>query len=582
MATKKYSEADILVIGGGIAGIRAAIEGAQQGVDVILANKGYVGQDGAAVWMAGGGYQAALYPPDSLDQHIKDTLKGGYYLNKQDLVEKFLSLAPASVEDLAKWRVRWKKEKGKYSQIRIMGETHPRSMMNTKTGEHLGGEYRKALPRQLRLKKNVRLVEDTPMIDLLKNGDQVVGAVGLDMKDGHFHVIRAKSTILATGGFMACYEFNTANPTLTGDGHGMAYRAGAKMCDMEFIQFFPAATLWPPNLYRDVYPYGLFFEIYGHLYNSLGERFMERYYPLEKEFVTREAQSRAICKEVREGRGSPHGGAYLSLRHLPRNLLDHFLKETYNIPFFKSLREAGVDLHQDALEIGPGAHYVQGGCQVDANCQTSLPGLYAAGECAGGKDGADRLAGNALPFCMTMGYVAGIEAANRAKAMDLPDIDEAHSEEICDKASAPLQKKKGFRAVELKRQIQKLMSTYNMYQRKEDELESALKELEVIRKEKLPNLCASSKSKVFNLEWLHTIEVKNMLDVSEMSMGCALRRQETRGLHERADYPDEDPGWLKNNIVTKVDSEMHFSTEPVIFSYLPPPDDRRYKNGLNP
>lgn len=577
MAIKKYIETDVLVIGGGIAGIRAAIEAAQQGVDVILANKGYVGQDGAAVWMAGGGYQAALSAPDSVDQHIKDTIKAGYYLNQQDLVKTFLSLAPQSVEDLAKWKVRWCKKDGKYHQTRIMGETYPRSMMHAKTGEHLGGEYRKALPRQVRLKKNVGLVEDTPMIDLLKNGDEVVGAVGFDMKDGDFQVIRAKSTILATGGFMACYEFSTANNTLTGDGHGMAYRAGAKMCDMEFVQFFPAATLWPSNLYRDAYPYELFYNVYGHMYNNLGERFMERYYPVEKEFVPREAQSRAICKEVREGKGSPHGGAYLSLRHLPRNFLDRFLEETYNVPFYKSLREAGVDLRYDAIEIGPGAHYVQGGSRISVKCETSLPGLYAAGECAGGRDGADRLAGNALPFCMAMGYVAGKEAANRANSVELQAIDEDQLEEICKETLAPLDRKEGFGPLELRKEIKRLMSTYNMYQREEKELEDALKALDVIRKEKLPNLCISAKNRRFNIEWLHAIELRNMLDVSEMSMGCAIQRKETRGLHERADYPDEDPGWLKNNIVTKVGDEMQFTTEPVKFSFMEPPGESQAK-----
>jgi succinate dehydrogenase / fumarate reductase flavoprotein subunit len=572
MTTKKYTDTDVLIIGGGIAGIRAAIEASEQGVGVLLANKGYVGRDGAAVWMAGGGYQAVLYPPDSIDQHIRDTIKAGYYLNRQDLVEAFLSLAPESVEDLAKWRVRWRKEGGKYPQIRMMGETYPRSMMHTKPGGHFGGEYRKALPRQLRLKKNVNALEDTPMIDLLKKGDHVVGAVGIDMKDGNFQVVRAKSTILATGGFMACYDFTTANPTLTGDGHGMAYRAGAKMCDMEFVQFFPAATLWPPNVYRDVYPYGLFFEMYAHLYNSLGERFMERYYPLEKEFVPREAQSRAICKEVREGRGSPHGGAYLSLRHLPRNLLDHYLRQTYEIPWFKSLRAVGVDLQYDAVEIGPGAHYTQGGCEVTVRCETSLPGLYAAGECAGGKDGADRLAGNALPFCMAMGCVAGKEAAKRAKSMDLPDMDKAHLEEVCEVALKPMNRKKGFKASVLKKEVRKLMSDCNMYQRKGQELEAALKDLAVMKKEKLPELFAVCKSKTYNLEWLHAIELKNMVDVSEMSIGSALRRKETRGLHERADFPDEDPAWIKNIMITRVGDDMQFTTEPVAFPYMKPPE----------
>jgi succinate dehydrogenase/fumarate reductase flavoprotein subunit len=235
-------------------------------------------------------------------------------------------------------------------------------------------------------------------MDILKNGETVVGAAGIDNRAGTFIVIKARSTILATGGFMDCFEFTTANPTLTGDGHAMAYRAGVRMTGMEFIQFFPAACLWPSNLYRDNYPYELIYSLRGILYNKHGERFMERYYPVEKDFVPREAMSKAIAKEVREGRGSAHGGAYLSFRHLPRNLLDTYLKETWDVPFFQSLREAGVDLREDAIEMGPAAHYVQGGCWIDEKCRTNLPGLYAAGEVgSGGKDGADRLASMPCP-----------------------------------------------------------------------------------------------------------------------------------------------------------------------------------------
>lgn len=447
--------------------------------------------------------------------------------------------------------------------------------MHTKPGEHVGTEFRKALPRQLRLKKNIQVIQDTFVIDLLKREGRVVGAAGLDMKDGSFHIVAAKCTILATGGFMACYEFTTANPTLTGDGHGMAYRAGAEMCDMEFIQFFPAAALWPPNVRRAHYPYSLFFELYGILFNSRGERFMERYYPVEKDFIQREAQSRAIAREVREGRGSPHGGAYLSFRHMPRNLLNHFLEVRWEVPFFKDLRKVGVDIREDALEIGPAAHYIQGGCWINDRCETSLPGLYAAGECAGGKDGADRLAGNALSFCMGMGYVAGREAATQARSEGFPSLDEDQVEAVCSEALSPFDRTKGIKAVELKREIRRLMSTYNMYHRKEEEMQSSLDQLAGMRKEMLPALRTSAQTRRFNLDWIHAMEARNMLDVAEMSFGCAIRRKESRGLHERADYPDQDPGWLKHNIITNVDGEMQFTTEPVDFSYMKPPESSK-------
>jgi len=568
-----FIETDVLIVGGGIAGIRAEIEASHQGVNVIFANKGYLGQDGAVVWMAGGGYQAALYPPDSIDQHIKDTIEAGKYLNNQELVSAFLSLAPDSVHDLARWGVRWKKEGGKYAQILMPGETYGRAMLHVKPGEHLGGEYRKALPRQARKQKNVTIMNDTFIIDLLKNGNTVVGAVGLDIRSGQLLFIKAKSTILATGGFMDCFEFTTANSTVTGDGHGMAYRAGARMTGMEFTQFFPAATLWPPNVYGDAYAYGLIYELYGIFYNKHGERFMERYYPVKKEFVTRQAQSRAIAREVREGRGSLHGGAYLSFRHLPKNLLNTFLEERRDVTFFKSLIEAGVDIREDAIEIGPAAHYCAGGCWINTRCETNLPGLYAAGELgSGGKDGADRLAGNALPFCMAMGYISGKEAANRAKKIDMPEIDKSRLEAICAEAQAPLERKDGIRPNDIKKKIRKLMSSYMLFDRKEEELKTGIKELQHMRNEMLPELWVSARTRTFNLEWVEAFEAKNMLDVAEMAMRSALMRTESRGLHERADYPDESPEWLKRTIVSRRRNEMQLTTEPVVFSYVKPPD----------
>jgi len=518
MLAKDTVETDVLTIGGGIAGIMASMEASDHGANVVLVNKGYVGQDGAAVWMAGGGYQAALYPPDSVEQHARDTIEAGKFLNNQDLVYTFLSLAPRSIRDLARWGVRWRKEGGKYQQIRMPGQTYGRTMLHVQPGQHLGGEYRKALPHQLRRKKNIKIINDVFVVDLVRNGDAVVGAIGIDIRDGKFVVFEAKATILATGGFMDCFEFTTANPTLTGDGHAMAYRAGVRMTGMEFIQFFPAAVLWPANLYRDNYAYGLVYSLRGILYNRHGERFMERYYPVEKDFVPREAMSKAIAREVREGRGSPHGGAYLSFRHLPRNLLDSYLKETWSIPFFQSLREAGVDIREDAIEIGPAAHYVQGGCWINDKCETNLPGLYAAGEVgSGGKDGADRLAGNALPFCAAMAYVAGKEAAEHAGNVASPKLDKAHVETLCAEASTPLDRQDGVRPTEMKKRIRKLMSKYMIFDRKGDELEQLVTELEAMRREMLPKLFSSARTQRYNMEWTGALEARNMLDVAEMS-----------------------------------------------------------------
>ncbi len=568
-------ETDVLVIGGGIAGIRAAAEAANSGVTVMLTNKGHVGRDGAAVWMAGMGYQAALYPPDSLEVHVEDTVKGGKYLNNQKLVHDFLKLAPDSVNDLAKWGMRFGRKDGKFVQVQLPGETYPRSMCHTFSSQSLGGEYRKVLPRQVMNKKNIRVMNDLFIIDLLTCDDRVVGALGVDLRNSLFRVVKAKYTILATGGYMALFDFSTANPTLTGDGQGMAFRAGVRMVGMEFIQFFPAAAIWPRIVYRDHFPYTLLWRLRGIFYNSIGERFMERYYPVEKDFATREAMSRAIYREVKEGRGSPHGGAYVSFRHLPRNLINTFLEEMKDNPFMKALQEAGVDIREDAIEIGPAAHYVHGGCWINERCETNLKGLYAIGEVgAGGKDGADRLAGNALPFCMAMGYIAGKEVAREAANDAVPEIDMQQAEELCQEAQKPLNRKNGITAFDMKKKLQRLMSDAMIFDRNKKDLEQALSELTRMRNEEYGNLAVSNKSKTFNLEWMEALEARNMLDAAEMSMRAALMREESRGLHQRSDFPEPKSEWLKHILITKNGDHMDFTTEPVSFPYVKPNQEK--------
>jgi succinate dehydrogenase/fumarate reductase flavoprotein subunit len=567
---KELIETDVLVIGGGIAGIRAAIEAANQKADVVLANKGYVGKDGAAVWMAGGGYQAALYPPDSIEQHVEDTIRAGKFLNNQVLVREFLKLAPETITEFVRWGARFAKQDGKYIQIKLPGETHPRSVSHAIVGESLGGEYRKILPRQVRMHERVKLLNDTLVIDLMKDGESVVGATAIDLRDSSLKVIRAKSTVLATGGFMALFEFTTANPTLTGDGHGMAFRAGARMMGMEFIQFFPAATLWPRNVYRDNYPYTLLWRLRGIFYNRIGERFMERYFPVEKDFATREAMSRAIFREVREGRGSPHGGAYVSFRHLPRNLINVFLEEVKDNPYMAALKEVGVDIREDAVEVGPAAHYVQGGCWVNERCETTLPGLYAAGEVgSGGKDGADRLAGNALPFCMAMGMIAGREAALHAKQVTKPKLDDRQADEVYNAALTPLERKAGTRPYEIKKKIRTLMSQHMVYDRNKKDLEAALNEMVEIRND-IARMRIAAGTHCFNMELMDTQEARNMVDTAEMSIRSAIAREESRGLHQRSDFPEERKEWLKYIYVEQAGEKMKLSTEPVTFPLIKP------------
>lgn len=569
MRTEDVIQTDVLVIGGGIAGIRAAIEAEANGVKVILVNKGPFGRDGAAVWMAGDGFQAAMYPPDSLEQHIHDTIKGGHYLNNQVLVKTFLSLAPQAVEEISKWGMRLAKHDNTFMQARLPGETYPRSIQHVHSGKMLGAEYRKVLPRQVRKRKNIEVREDVFFVDLLNNGDQITGAIGLDLLSGSPMVFNAKATILATGGFMSCYPFTTANGTATGDGHGAAYRAGVRMTGMEFIQCMPTTALWPEVVRGDMFPYSLLNHLYAIFYNRFGERFMEKYYPVEKDWATREAAARAIAKEVREGRGSPHGGAYLSFRHLPKNLLNEFLEEKKESEFLKNLKKINFDLREDALEVGPGVHYVQGGCWIDEKCRTNKKGLYAIGEVgSGGKDGADRLAGNSLPFCMAMGIVAGKDAAECAKSGGFPETDTDQADRLVEKLCAPLDRGEGVSAPEVKERVREILGKHAIFERNPEGLNAGIKEIELIKEQKLPRMSTRAKTKAFNREWMDALEAENMVCVAEMTLRAALIREESRGLHERVDFPEADSKWLKHTIIEKMDNHLSFSFEPVTFPYV--------------
>ena len=343
------------------------------------------------------------------------------------------------------------------------------------------------------------------------------------------------------------------------------------MTGMEFVQFFPTAAILPPIVHGDIFPYGLLLYIYGMFYNKMGERFMERYYPVEKDWATREAASRAIANEVREGRGSPHGGAYLSLKHIPRNLMSAFLDANKESLFLQNLESAGLDIREDAMEVGPGAHYVQGGCWIDEKCRTNLGRLYAIGEVgSGGKDGADRLAGNSLPFCMAMGYVAGKEVAKSASSVALPEVDKAQVDMLTRKIGSYLDRKEGVRPVEIKDRVRGILGEHGIFDRNEEDLNLGIKDIEDIREKMLPRLCTAARTKTFNLEWMEALEAENMVDVAEMTLRSALVRKESRGLHERIDYPEASSEWLKHIIIKKVDGEMAFSTEAVTFPYVQP------------
>ncbi|MDP2718702.1 MAG: FAD-binding protein, partial [Dehalococcoidia bacterium] len=538
--------ADVLIIGTGMAGVNAAVEAKKSGVEPVLVNKGLLGKDGAATWMAGWGFSTPIYPGDSLDVIVNDTIKCGKYLNNQENVYAYLKASLPSLKDMEEWGIKYLKKGDTYiDPYHMPGHSFPRHpKLEGYDGRMTGYEYKRVFEHKVKTSK-IKTVEDCFIQELICEGGVVKGAYGINLNTGEPIAFAAKSVIMATGGFMGCYEFTSANPTLTGDGHAAMYRAGVEMVDMEFVQFLPTVAVWPlalkgvPN-----YCWDLYINLHGIFYNQKGERFMERYNPGDKDWTTREKLSRAIWREIIEGRGSPRGGCYLTFRHLPRNLLKETLEAVGKMYFKEYLDEAGIDLVYDGWEVAPGAHYVQGGARLDPKCQTNLEGLFAVGEAgSGSKDGADRLPGTALPFCMGQGYIAGREAAARAKKVSMPKV-KVTAEQVAG-LKAALGRKTGASPVEVKKQVKAIMSKYTMYSRTEKGLEAALAEIRDLKKNALPKLATKNKNGIQNKEWTDALEVANMLDVGEIMSISAGQRQETRGLQERDDFPKAEEAWLK-------------------------------------
>lgn len=557
-------KADVLVIGAGIAGIFAAIEANDLGADVTLITKGLLGQDGAATWMAGYGLQAALYPPDSPEIHAQDTIKAGRFLNDQELVYTLTKEIPALVRKLNRWGVRYRKENGKFVMWRLPGETYPRVPALARAGQYAGHEYRRVLTKEIR-RRNIKVLEDIAIVDLLQSDGSVVGAVGLDIRQGSLNVFKAKSTILATGGHMGCYRVTTS-PCATGDGSAMAYRAGAEIADMEFADFYAYTAIWPPITVGEIWPTAFRYELNGILYNGVGDDFMRRY------TGAKNVPPMAIQREVQEGRGSAHGGAYLSIRHLPANLIRNFLDQMGGVKWLERLEAVGFDIYNDAVEVAPAGLCSFGGCNINLKCETNIHGLYAAGEIAARREGAYTTAGNSIPLCMALGCIAGRETARRASEIEIPRIDEEQVDELYRNMLVPMEREEGLSPIQVKQAIQDILGEYaGLVGRTKERLEKGLSEIERLRQEDLTRLSVSAKNKKFNLEWAGAITVRNMTDITELIIRAALTRTESRGLHFREDFPEEHPEWLKRIIMVKRGEKVITTIEPVTFPYMKPP-----------
>jgi succinate dehydrogenase flavoprotein subunit len=542
-------ERDVLVIGAGGAGLRAAIEALAQGASVGVVCKSLLGK--AHTVMAEGGIAAAMAnvdPADDWRTHFLDTMRGGKMLNNWRMAQLHAQEAPARIHELEQWGALFDRtEDGQILQRAFGGHTFRRLCH---VGDRTGLEMIRTLQdRGVHMGFDVYM--ECTVVQLLKDGPRTAGAIAYWREQGRFVVFKAKSVVIATGGIGKAWPITSNSWEYTGDGMALAYEAGADLLDMEFVQFHPTGMVWPPGVQGILVTEAVRGEG-GILRNKSGERFMERYDPKRMELSTRDIVSRAIYTEVREGRGTEHGGAYLDISHKPAEYVKRKLPSMYHQ--FKEL--ADVDITKESMEVGPTCHYMMGGIRVDAEtAQTAVPGLFAAGEAAAGLHGANRLGGNSLSDLLVFGRRAGLAAANHAKQVSSPAVNSAQIERAEKEALEPFQRKNGENPYAIHRDLQTTMQSLVGIFRNRDDVQRALGELEKLR-QRLARVSVEG-SRMFNPGWHLALELKSLLTVSEAVARSALLREESRGAHSRIDFPNLDPAWgSKNNIVRREDEAM--------------------------
>jgi succinate dehydrogenase / fumarate reductase flavoprotein subunit len=568
-------EHDVLVIGAGGAGLRAAIEASSAGVSVGLVCKSLLGK--AHTVMAEGGVAAALANVDDRDgwqTHFADTMRGGQYLNNWRMAELHARQAPDRVHELEAWGAVFDRTKdGRILQRNFGGHKYPRL---AHVGDRTGLEMIRTL-QDHGVHQGIDVHMECTVVELLKEGDRVVGAFGYDRERGRFRVFKAKAVVLASGGIGRAFKVTSNSWEYTGDGHALAYRAGADLVDMEFVQFHPTGMVWPPSVKGILVTEGVRGEG-GVLRNSEGRRFMFDDIPeLYKhqtadneeegwiytqgdksarrppELLTRDHVARCIVREIKEGRGSPHGGVFLDIAWIKSRLPDGADRIKKKLPSmyhqFKQL--AGIDITESPMEVGPTTHYVMGGIRVDADSQMStVPGLFAAGECAAGLHGANRLGGNSLSDLLVFGKLAGEYAAAFAKEHAAPTVDDGQVEALARMALEPFERPNGGEGpYQVQYELQDLMQELVGIVRNEGELSQAIDGLE--RLQERAKRVSVEGNREYNSGWHTALDLRNLLPVAEAVTRAALEREESRGAHFREDHLGKDDEWGTMNLVIR-------------------------------
>jgi succinate dehydrogenase / fumarate reductase, flavoprotein subunit len=544
--TEKYEthEHDVLIIGAGGAGLRAAIEALAQGASVAVVCKSLLGK--AHTVMAEGGIAAAMANVDATDDwrtHFRDTMRGGKFLNNWRMAQLHAQEAPERVRELEQWGALFDRTAdGNILQRAFGGHTFKRLCH---VGDRTGLEMIRTL-QDRGVTLGIDVYMECAITRLVKDGERIAGAFGYWRENGRFIVFKAKSIVIATGGIGKAWRITSNSWEYTGDGMALAYDAGAELMDMEFVQFHPTGMVWPPGVQGILVTEAVRGEG-GVLTNKDGERFMERYDPEKMELSTRDVVARAIYTEAKEGRGTEHGGAYLDISHKPAEYVKKKLPSMYHQ--FREL--ADVDITKGPMEVGPTCHYMMGGIRVEAEtAQTSVPGLFAAGEAAAGLHGANRLGGNSLSDLLVFGRRAGQAAAEHAKQVGTPNVDERQVDEAAREMLESFERANGESPYDVHRDLQETMQNYVGIFRNEDDLKTGLSEIEKL-KERADRVHVDG-SRLFNPGWHLARDLKSMLTVSEAVALSALERTESRGAHSRIDFPNYDEQWSKlNNIIAR-------------------------------
>jgi succinate dehydrogenase / fumarate reductase flavoprotein subunit len=580
-------EHEVLVIGAGGAGLRAAIEASAMGCSVGLVTKSLLGK--AHTVMAEGGIAAALGhvdPQDGWQTHFKDTMKGGSFLNHWRMAQLHAQESPDRVHELEQWGALFDRTPdGRILQRAFGGHTWKRL---AHVGDRTGLEMIRTL-QDRGVHQGLDVYMECTVTRLFTDGGRIAGVLAYRRESGSFVLFRCKAVIIATGGVGKAYTITSNSWEYTGDGQSLAYEAGAELIDMEFLQFHPTGMVWPPGVMGILVTEGVRGEG-GILRNSKGERFMWKYLPEARrneyaadedearrwveaavegkqtdarrppELSTRDNVARAIYTEVREGRGTPHGGAFLDISYMPAERVKKKLPSMYHQ--FKEL--ADVDITAQAMEVGPTTHYMMGGVRVDPDtAAATVPGLFAAGEAAAGLHGANRLGGNSLSDLVVFGRRAGAGAAGYAKSLvGAPKVSDAEVEAETRDLLAPLERTTGESPYQVHRALQECMGKNVGIFRVQEELELALRTLATLKER--AGAVRVEGGRLYNPGWHLARDLRNMLTVSEAITRSALLRKESRGAHSRLDHTNLDPALGKVNLcVRKAEGAMQVGPTPL-------------------